>query len=141
MPIDTTAPVIQTAVFQLASLVRLPFTITANLIQQETPLAPVFNNPSDSRADKGTKNGKDKNTKKDCNFFFSNPLNELKPSLKANSAGNAGISVSLDLVRGSGVLWFNLIFYWLGFKYIFLLACLMSLSKSNLPWEIRDISV
>jgi hypothetical protein len=141
MPVDTTAPVIQTAVFQLASLVRLPFTITANLIQQEAPLAPVFSNPSNGRPDKATKNGKDKNAKKDSNFFFSSQLNELKPSLKTNGAGGAAISISLDRVRGSGVLWFSLIFYWLGFKYIFLLACLMSLSKSNLPWEIRDISV
>ncbi len=141
MPVDTSAPVIQTAVFQLASLVRLPFTITNNLIQQEAPLAPGFNKASSDRGDKGQKNSsKDQNSKKDCNFFFSSPLNEMKPNLKTDGPAKAAISVQIDLIRSTGTLWLSLIFYWLGFKYIFLLACLMSLSKSNLPWEIRDIS-
>lgn len=134
-PIDTAAPVIQTAVFQLASLVRLPFTITANLISQEAPLCEGFTEPSKDAKSRHSKDDKAKDSQKDFSFFS----NELKQNLKTDIGNKPALTASLDLFRGSGPLRANFLFLWLGFKYIFLFTCLMALSKSNLPWELRKL--
>jgi hypothetical protein len=136
-PEEVSSPVIETAVFQLASLVRLPFTITSALIQQESPLAPAFN-----KAVKGTDNGgangrKEDNAKKECGFF-SNTFNELRLTLRADAPGGTSLSLAAGMQDSPGTRRLSMLFLWLGFKFIFLLACLRSVSKSSLPWEIRE---
>jgi len=133
---DISVPAVQTSVYQLMSLVRLPFTITAKIFREDAPLFPGYAKPAPGRDRGGAAGKKDTKAGKDCSFFFSNTEKDMRFDLKTDNISGAAIDVSKDLVRGSGTLWLNLIFYWLGFKYIFLLACLMSLSKSNLPWEI-----
>jgi len=131
-PVDVQAPVVESAVFGLVSLIRLPFTVTAGLMQ-EKPLLPEYRQiPKKQDSKKMPAN------KKDNIFFFTNTEKDTKNSVnKQNNFNSIETSISAELIQGSGVIWVNLIFYWLGFKYIFLLACLMALSKSSLPWEIR----
>ena len=136
--VDMSTPVVQASVFQLVSLVRLPFTITSKLVREDAPLLPGYNKPAGDRGSGKTPARKnDTKAGKDYGFFFSSPGSEMRPDLKTDNFSGTVFAILKDLIQGSGTIWVNLIFYWLGFKYIFLLACLIALSKSNLPWEIE----
>lgn len=139
--LEAAAPVIQTSVFQLTSLIRLPFTMTAKLISEEAPLLPEYKKTAAGKdAGPGSKNEKDSQSTGDNSFFFSNAENTLR-SLARTATSFSAATCDLALPgSGPGETGANPFFIWLGFKYLFLLACLMALSKSNLPWEIEYIS-
>jgi len=139
---DVSSPVIQTSVFQLTSLIRLPFTLTSKIVSEEAPLLPEYKKAGSNKAeDKSRDSDKGRKTSGDYSFFFSNAENSMRLNARTGGSVAAQVFDSIGLAQGSGIMLVNLLFLWLGFKYIFLIACLMALSKSNLPWEIRDVSV
>jgi hypothetical protein len=133
---DISTPVMQASVFQLASLIRLPFAVTAKIMNENAPLLPQYKKTPGQRQTE--KNKKDSKGAGNCGYSLFSTENYQKPDIKTFNFYKADSALSEDLICGSGIMWVNLIFYWLGFKYIFLLACLISLSKSSLPWEIRN---
>jgi hypothetical protein len=136
---DTKSPVIQTSVFQLASLIRMPFTLTSRLMSEQAPLLPEYKTTGTNKnTEKGNKNDKDRRTAGDYSFFFTNSENSIRTSVRTLACFAAPVCDSGGIGQGAGIMGLSLLFLWLGFKYIFLFACLIALSKSNLPWEIGD---
>lgn len=115
------APVIQTAVFQLVFLVRLPFMITTNIVQENTPLLPEFRQPVKNQNTK-----KDSDDKKDSNFFFSIFDKKIRSGEKLDDSGKFGVGVNTlqVLIQDIKVLKTDSTTHWFNFVYFAGILCI-----------------
>lgn len=140
--IDNPLPAAKSSVFQLVALMRLPFAVTANMFSEDLPPVPGYwHAPSGHTQQDGAGRQDSGKEDRDQKCFLSSQGKDAGFDLKTGTYGDPLIGAARFLPRGTGAVPLPLVFLWLGFKYIFLLTCLLALLKSTLPWEIRYLSV
>jgi hypothetical protein len=134
---DNSSYIVHVSVLQAISLIRLPIEIFNNLISKEAPFSPEYKQPSKSKND--NKNSKNR---KCSNFLFFESNREIRLNSRTTSLENS-TTICFQNVLLNTIAMNDWLFHpfpgpcvWF---LVFLLIYLITLSKSNLPWEISKL--
>jgi|GEM_PF-4623546 len=131
---DTSSPVIQSAVSQVASIIDAPFAIMAGLMK-DIPLFPEYRKPA---KEKGEKKGNEARGSK-C-LFFINPAKELKTKFGAQNTGNDMVAISQLTGREFEASVKFLLSHCRQAVPLLVFIFLILLPRSDIPWSMNKIS-
>jgi len=128
--VNTSSPSVQSSAFQLVSFARVPFAIMSGVVEG-IPFFPEYRQPA-------KKQSQSNNSQDNWYLFFIDRNTGLKGVPQTNNPEKAVTTVARATVCDAGMTGVKLFSDRTGLFCLFLLAYLVILSRSNLPWEITD---